>query len=49
MGHIFISYNHKDKEYVHRLQEALQYFVEVTATSEVLVGENTYVEVGMVV
>lgn len=25
MGHIFISYSHKDKEYVHRLQKALQY------------------------
>jgi hypothetical protein len=24
MGHIFISYSHKDKEYVHRLAEALQ-------------------------
>ena len=24
MGHIFISYSHKDKVYVHRLQEALQ-------------------------
>ncbi len=24
MGHIFISYSHKDKAYVHRLQEALQ-------------------------
>jgi hypothetical protein len=24
MGHIFISYSHKDKEYIHRLQEALQ-------------------------
>lgn len=24
MGHIFISYSHKDKEYVHRLQEAIQ-------------------------
>lgn len=24
MGHIFISYSHKDKEYVHKLQEALQ-------------------------
>ena len=23
MGHIFISYSHKDKEYVHRLQEEL--------------------------
>ncbi len=23
MGHIFISYSHKDKEYVHKLQEAL--------------------------
>jgi threonyl-tRNA synthetase len=24
MGYIFISYSHKDKEYVHKLQEALQ-------------------------
>ena len=24
MSHIFISYSHKDKAYVHRLQEALQ-------------------------
>jgi hypothetical protein len=24
MGHIFISYSHKDKAYVHRLAEALQ-------------------------
>ena len=24
MGHIFISYSHKDKDYVHKLQEALQ-------------------------
>ena len=24
MGHIFISYSHKDKEYVHKLQETLQ-------------------------
>ena len=24
MGHIFISYSHKDKKYVHRLQQALQ-------------------------
>jgi hypothetical protein len=24
MGHIFISYSHKDKAYVHKLQEALQ-------------------------
>jgi formylglycine-generating enzyme required for sulfatase activity len=24
MGHIFISYSHKDKDYVHRLQDALQ-------------------------
>lgn len=24
MGHIFISYSHKDKDYVHRLQEILQ-------------------------
>ncbi|HKI52890.1 MAG TPA: toll/interleukin-1 receptor domain-containing protein [Anaerolineales bacterium] len=24
MGHIFISYSHKDKEYVHKLQKALQ-------------------------
>ncbi|MGA7193841.1 MAG: toll/interleukin-1 receptor domain-containing protein, partial [Anaerolineales bacterium] len=24
MGHIFISYSHKDKEYVHKLQAALQ-------------------------
>ena len=24
MGHIFISYSHKDKDYIHRLQDALQ-------------------------
>ena len=24
MGYIFISYSHKDKEYIHRLQDALQ-------------------------
>ncbi len=24
MGHIFISYSHKDKDYVHKLQEAIQ-------------------------